>query len=310
MASEIDRSSEDIGNIVRFGHVNVAIPDQHLAHAFYVTGLGLTRDPYSQTALNNMWINVGTGQFHLPTGAPMVLRGHVGLVMPSRDGLVKRLKDITRHLAGTRFSFAEHSDHIAVVCPWGNRFRVYEPGPRFAPLWLGIPYVEFEVPVGSADGIAHFYSHVMMAIASTAEDASGRVAKVSCGHAQQLVFRETPGERPSFDGHHIQIYLAHFSGPHRRLGDLGLVSQEGGRYLYRFNDIKDPETGKVLFTIEHELRSMTHPAFMRPLVNRNPARSAADYTAGIRDDEWSGPPPIEPDRGVSALYGRMNPSGR
>ena len=304
MATEIDRSSEDIGNIVRFGHVNVAIPDQRLAHAFYVTGLGLTRDPYSQTALNNMWINVGTGQFHLPTGAPMVLRGHVGLVMPDRDNLLKRLRDIGRHLEGTRFSFTAHDDRVEVVCPWGNRLSVYEPGPRFAPLWLGIPYVEFEVPVGSAEGIARFYSQVMMAIASVAEDGRGRVAKISSGHAQQLLFRETRGERPPFDGHHIQIYLAHFSGPHRRLRDLGLLTQEGGRYLYRFNDIKDPESGEILFTIEHELRSMTHPVFMRPLVNRNPARSAADYAAGIRDDEWSGPPPIEPDRGVSALSGR------
>jgi hypothetical protein len=29
--------------------------------------------------------------------------------------------------------------------------------------------------------------------------------------------------------------------------------------------------GKRLFTVEHEVRSATHPMFMRPLVNRNPA---------------------------------------
>jgi hypothetical protein len=138
----------------------------------------------------------------------------------------------------------------------------------------------------------------MMALASVADEGEGRVAKISSGHAQQLLFRETPGERPPCDGHHIQIYLAHFSGPHQRLRDMGLLTQEGGRYLYRFEDIKDPATGEALFKIEHELRSMTHPAFMRPLVNRNPARSAADYTAGIRDDEWSGPPPAQPGRGV------------
>jgi predicted enzyme related to lactoylglutathione lyase len=296
METGFDRSSEDIGNIVRFGHVNVAVPDQRLAHAFYVTGLGLTRDPYSQTGLKNMWINVGTGQFHLPTGAPMVLRGHVGLVMPDREGLITRLRGIARDLDGTRFSFARHDDRVDVVCPWGNRLHVYEPGPRFAPIWLGIPYVEFEVPVGSADAIARFYAQVMMAPASVADDEDGRVAKISSGQAQQLLFREMRGERPLYDGHHIQIYLAHFSGPHRHLRDLGLLTQEGGRYLYRFCDIKDPATGEVLFTVEHELRSMTHPLFMRPLVNRNPARSVTDYTAGICDDEWSGPPPARPDR--------------
>jgi hypothetical protein len=297
MQSEFDRSSEDIGNIVRFGHVNVAVPDQWIAHAFYVTGLGLTRDPYSQAGLNNMWINIGTGQFHLPTGAPMVLRGHVGLVMPDRGGLITRLRAVGRALEATRFSYVVHDDRIDVVCPWGNRLRVYEPGPRFAPLWLGIPYVEFEVPVGSAEAIVRFYTQVMMALACVADDGNGKVAKISSGHGQQLLFRETPGERPPYDGHHIQIYLAHFSGPHRHLQDLGLVTEESGRYLYRFCDIKDPATGEALFAIEHELRSMTHPAFMRPLVNRNPARSVADYTAGIRDDEWSGPPPAQPVRG-------------
>jgi hypothetical protein len=36
---------------------------------FYVTGLGLTRDPYLMVADSNMWINAGRSQFHLPTGS-------------------------------------------------------------------------------------------------------------------------------------------------------------------------------------------------------------------------------------------------
>jgi hypothetical protein len=96
----------------------------------------------------------------------------------------------------------------------------------------------------------------------------------------------------------------------RRLRDLGLVTREGGRYLYRFRDIEDPATGEVLFTDEHELRSMRQPLFMRRLVNRNPARSFTDYTAGIRDDEWPGPPPTEPDRGGSPISIRARSSVR
>src|SRR5437773_1395589 len=41
-----DRSAEDIGNIILLEHVNVKIPDQVVATNFYVTALGLTRDPY------------------------------------------------------------------------------------------------------------------------------------------------------------------------------------------------------------------------------------------------------------------------
>lgn len=62
-----DRAAEDFGNIVNLGHVNVCVPDQRQATAYYISALGLTRDPYLMTGTNNMWINVGMSQFHLPT---------------------------------------------------------------------------------------------------------------------------------------------------------------------------------------------------------------------------------------------------
>src|SRR5215475_14259927 len=69
----MDRAAEDLGNSIHLEHVNVQIPDQRLAMLFYVTGLGLTRDPYLMVHDGNMWINVGRSQFHLPTGAAQVL---------------------------------------------------------------------------------------------------------------------------------------------------------------------------------------------------------------------------------------------
>lgn len=54
-----DFIAEDVGNIVSMEHVNLSVPDQGLATLFYVVGLGLTRDPYMQVGLENMWINVG-----------------------------------------------------------------------------------------------------------------------------------------------------------------------------------------------------------------------------------------------------------
>ena len=88
MAGEtFDRTLEDIGNIVHLEHVNVRVPCQQMATQFYVVALGLTRDPYLMVGLENMWINVGHSQFHLPTGTPNVSRGRVGVVVPDFDAL-------------------------------------------------------------------------------------------------------------------------------------------------------------------------------------------------------------------------------
>ena len=78
--AQYDRKAEDLGNITGLEHVNLQIPDQALGNLFYIQGLGLTRDPYMNTGLNNMWINVGKSQFHLPAGDPWVLRGAIALV--------------------------------------------------------------------------------------------------------------------------------------------------------------------------------------------------------------------------------------
>ena len=65
MPQQFDRSAEDLGNAVHLEHVNIQVPDQRLATLFYVTGLGLTRDPYLMVSDTNMWINAGRSQFHL-----------------------------------------------------------------------------------------------------------------------------------------------------------------------------------------------------------------------------------------------------
>jgi hypothetical protein len=100
-----DRATQDTGNIVNLGHVNVCIDDQHLATHYYVTGLGLTRDPFLNTGAGNMWINVGMSQFHLPMGKPDVLRGVIGLVIPDRAALLKRLARVSNALKDTKFAF-------------------------------------------------------------------------------------------------------------------------------------------------------------------------------------------------------------
>src|SRR5262245_25689333 len=129
--SPYDRAVEDVGNVVALEHVNTRVPDQQLAILFYATGLGLTRDPYLMTGVGNMWMNVGRSQFHLPTGAAQVLRGHTGVVMPNRAALLRRLSAVKQPLEGTRFFFNEHNEFVEVMCPWGNRIRLFSPSARF-----------------------------------------------------------------------------------------------------------------------------------------------------------------------------------
>src|SRR5438034_7955008 len=208
MAKHYDRAAEDLGNITMLEHVNLQIPDQAKGTLFYITGIGLTRDPYMNTGLANMWINVGKSQFHLPTGDPWVLRGAIGLVTPDRGALLKRLDGVKKQLAGTKFKVAENNDYVAVTCPWGNRFNMHSPdAERFGAINLGMPYLEFDVPKKTAKGIERFYRKIFGAQTKLEGNGSGRAAHISVGYKQELVFRETAQPIPAYDGHHIQVYV-------------------------------------------------------------------------------------------------------
>ena len=320
MAQHCDRAAEDLGNVVMLEHLNLQVPDQRQATLFYVTGLGLMRDPYMNTGIGTMWINVGKSQFHLPPGEPWVLRGAIGLVTPDREVLLQRLAGIEKQLHGTRFAVAENNDHVAVTCPWGNRFRLHTPNvDRFGAINLGIPYLEFDVPVGTADGIAHFYGKLFGAATRVEGNGAGRVARVGAGDKQELLFRETDREIPAFDGHHIQVYVRDFSGPHAELAKRELLTEESNAYQYRFEHLVDPDTNETLFEIEHEIRSMTHPLYARPLVNRNPSQSQRHYQRGGGAWNWELPrentplpdvPPITSSRAAALAERRARRAAR
>jgi hypothetical protein len=157
MNQEFDRAAEDLGNSIHLEHVNVQVPDQRLATLFYVVGLGLTRDPYLMVSDTNMWVNVGRSQFHLPSGEAQVLRGHTGIVISGREGLLDRLASVAEKLDRTAFAFSEHTNYVEATCPWGNRVRCYEPdAARFGRITLGIPYVESRYRPGPREAFAPF----------------------------------------------------------------------------------------------------------------------------------------------------------
>ena len=284
---QFDRDAQVVGNIVHLEHFNVVIPDQRLATLFYVVGLGGTRDPYLFPGLENMWVNFGRTQVHMPSrGAKPraeVLRGTIGLVVPSLEDLKKRLEHAGNELkrvmpeAQTKFAWREKDGAVEATCPWGNRVRCHAPSPQYGRTEIGIVYVDFDVPSGSAEGIARFYKEVMRA---PARAANGR-AEVSIGRNQQLFFTETAAPLPEYDNHHIQVYIADFAGPYHWLKERGLVSMETDANEWRFQWITDPRDGAKLFQIEHEVRSMKHPLFARPLVNRNHGITNVGYVPGL-----------------------------
>ena len=278
-----DRSAEDVGNIQMLEHVNVTVPDQGLAAMFYVTGLGFTRDPYIDFGTFNMWVNLGDQQFHLPRADAQVLRGHTGVVVPDLEGLASRLKFAARGLQDTQFAYREADDHMVLTCPYGNEIRAYEPQ-SFPRMDLGMPYVELAVPPGTTAGIQRFYEQVM----GCPVVREGDSAKVVVGHNQHLIYTETDADIPPYDGHHIAVYVANFSAPHAWLNERGLITEESDQFQYRFVNIVDPDSGELLFELEHEVRSLSHAMYRRPLANRNPEINFFTYRKGA--DQFSPAP--------------------
>jgi hypothetical protein len=283
---QYDRDAQVVGNIVHLEHFNVVVGDQRLATLFYIVGLGGTRDPYIFTGLENMWVNFGRTQVHLPNRGtkpkPEVLRGTAGFVVPSLDELMKRLEHAANELkrvmpeAQTKFSFKRHRDFVEATCPWGNRIRCHAPSPEFGRTDLGLAYVDFDVAPGTAEGIARFYNEVMKAPAKT----KNHRTTVSIGRDQKLHFTETDAPQPEYDNHHIQVYIADFGSPYHWLKERGLINMETDAEEWRFQWITDPRDGRKLFQIEHEVRSMKHRLFNRPLVNRNHGVTNMNFVTG------------------------------
>jgi hypothetical protein len=265
MAMQFDRASENVGNLLALEHLNLTVPDHSIAMLFYVSALGLTRDPYMDFGVlnfNNMWVNIGEQQFHLPEGRPQRLRGHVGIVVPDLDELRWRLDRVGKSLKDTEFGWEVYDDYIGVTCPWGNALRCHAAD---ASMSLGIRYIEMDTEPDTADGLARFYRDVF----ASPGHADAGVAEVRIGVNQTLRFVEKDAPPEPYDGHHIAVYVVNFSTAHDWLATRSLISEESDQHQYRFQALVDPEDGRPLAELEHEVRSLHHPQYNRHLVNRN-----------------------------------------
>lgn len=270
--SKFNRQVEDLGNILSLEHVNLRVPDQELAAWFYVSGLGFTRDPFVDFGSYNTWMNIGTEQFHLPTGKAQILRGEVHVVVSDLDQLELRLKRIQSRLRATKFSFKRGRTDLSVQCPWGNKIRLSAESETSRP---GIKAVKLKVPSTALAGITRFYQQVF---ACPVRQNKSNV-EVIVGIGQKLIFTASR-QVPEYDGHHIAIYCPDFSTPYKHLKQHAMISEESDQHQYRFENIFDPKDGSVLFKLEHEVRSLHHPMFNRTLINRNPSQTFANYAPG------------------------------
>ena len=241
----------------------------------------------------------GACQFHLPTGPAQVLRGITGLVLPDLDGAARGGCDaVAPRLAGTRFAWRGGGRCGRGHLPLGQpHLRLHAPAERFGRITLGMPYVELDAPPGSAEAdralLPRGAARARRAPArmrAAASPASPPARRRRCCSARPT------REQPDYDGNHIQIALADFSGPYRRLLARGLVTEESNQHQCASRTWSIPPAATVLVTVEHEVRSMRHPMYARALVNRNAAQTNNRYAPG--HEAW--PPAMAAEDGPQA----------
>jgi len=286
----------DLGCIVNFEHANIGITDQGLYSIFYYEGLGFTRDPFVQVSARNMWCNIGLQQLHLPIKPKeQMVGGTLGIIVPSLHSLVTSLEKVKEKLKDTHFSFelvdcTSHeylpsiTKYLFVTTPGGNKFSIFENNPTINYKGgLGMPYVELFCHRDTADKIAAFYKHYFGAHYAMERHGNSIIAKIFVGPNQVFIFKESdPNKVLQYSGFHVCVYVTDFSTIFNKFyNDKLIYSYEGDECetiddairLRQFRTLRvvDPKqegTKTDLFHMEHEVRSLYHPMYLRPLVNR------------------------------------------
>lgn len=210
--------------------------------------------------------------------------------------------------AGTAAGGAPGSGVAAIEAtdPWGQRFLLVEGLPGF-PCPAGIAELRLPCFPGTAHLIARFYSEVVGARvvensggdvggdggAGGAPSERGAGCCVFLGPGSCLRFTEddTLGEHTAqaverlWSGWHVAFYVASFSPAFQSVLGLGLnlldhpyrdkspdLPAALANRQFRFKDIVHLDAfgkrGELLYCLGHEVRSLHHPAYLRPLRSR------------------------------------------
>lgn len=189
---------------------------------------------------------------------------------------------------------ASRGDSITAADPWGQLFLLVESAPGF-PFPAGI--VELRLPCfpGTAHFIARFYSEQLGArvVECSGSGGGGESSRVLVGPGTCLRFEEdaslgelTPqGVEELWTGWHVAFYTTRFSAAFRQTLALGInqldhpyrdkspdLAAALANRQFRFKDVHHLDAfgkrGQLLYCLGHEVRSLHHPAYLRPLYNR------------------------------------------
>ena len=145
--------------------------------------------------------------------------------------------------------------------------------------------MEVPSPPGKAKRVGNFYEKIVGAPVQIIEVGGTEAAIISAGPHQEIKFIER--ELDDYDTYsmHISYHVTHYNELRQRLNEHGSLVGLGGGEAFFFNKIFDPETGEILMTFQNEVRSVYHPDFMRPLINRWPMNDEpfTDHTTAMRE---------------------------
>jgi len=279
----------EIGRILHMDHVNFETPDHEMATIFYMNGLGFTRDPYRRADEQNLGVNVGRQQLHLPKRGERTppFCGIVGLVVPDIDGIKQRFKLLNKlgKFEGTPYDWIEEDNSVLITSPFGYRLRLHSHGNIEFSKPLGIAYVEVPVPLGKAVRIGNFYKQIIGAPVKFSEEGGTKSAIVTVGPHQEIKFIERELENYDTYTMHISYHVTHYNELRQKLKEYDSLMGIGEGEAFFFNKIFDPDTGEILIMVQNEVRSVYHPDYMRPLVNRWPMDDEpfTDHTVAMRE---------------------------
>ena len=287
--SNFGLTSPEIGRMLHMDHVNFETPDHEMATIFYMNGLGFTRDPYRRADEQNLGVNVGRQQFHLPKRGEYTppFYGIVGLVVPDIGGIKQRfevLNDLGK-FEGTPYGWLEEGNTVLMTSPFGYRLRLHSYGTLEFTKPLGIAYVEVPAPLGKAARIGKFYEKIVGAPVQISAGGYTEAAIISAGPQQEIKFIER--ELDDYDTYtmHISYHVTHYNQLRQILKEHSSLIGLGEGEAFFFDKIFDPDTGELLMTLQNEVRSLYHPDFMRPLINRWPMNDEpfTDHTTAMRE---------------------------
>ncbi|MEC9183621.1 MAG: hypothetical protein VX930_05050, partial [Pseudomonadota bacterium] len=139
-----------------------------------------------------------------------------------------------------------------------------------------ISYVNFWVPIGTAKTIADFYKKMVYAPTKVAKRGKHAMATVTVGANQHFHFIEKPDYEPVDHPNHVAIYVTHYQEMYRQFKAKKMLMRPDVEEQFRFEKMFNPRSGKVVFSFEHEVRSLYHPDYLKPLTNRVPVPYLVD----------------------------------